>query len=275
MALDDDGDFVIAWDSFIQNGVFAQRFGPSPDEDSDGIADLVEDGAPNGGDGNDDGTPDSEQVNVTSLPNAIDGQYVTLASPPGARCSSTFRASIPATLPPPPAAAGDFPIGVLSFKVTGVAPGGTIDVELFLPAGLTLSSYYKFGSEPGMPADHWYEFLDDGTTGAVLGMDLVTLTLVDGDRGDDDLAANGTIVEPGGPVSAITGNLDIDGDGEALALTDGLLCSAPSSASRALPSPAAPSTSSNARAVMRPRSRLTSPGSACSSTSTGTARPCR
>ena len=84
---------------------------------------------------------------------------------------------------------------MLSFKVTGVAPGGTIDVELFLPAGLTLSSYYKFGSEPGMPADHWYEFLDDGTTGAVLGMDLVTLTLVDGDRGDDDLAANGTIVE--------------------------------------------------------------------------------
>jgi hypothetical protein len=99
----------------------------SPDDDEGGVPDAVEDGAPNGGDGNDDGTVDSEQANVASLPNVVDGQYLALASPPG-----TMRVDIqsidPAMLPAPPAAAGDFPVGVLSFKVVGVTPGGSVDV---------------------------------------------------------------------------------------------------------------------------------------------------
>ena len=84
-----------------------------------------------------------------------------------------------------------------------MAPGAAVSVDILLPPGTVLSSYYKYGGEPGMPADHWYEFLDDGTTGAVLGTELVTLKLVDGDRGDDDLSANGIIVDPGAPVVAV------------------------------------------------------------------------
>ena len=38
-------------------------------------------------------------------------------------------------------------------------------------------------------------------TGAVINGNIITLHFVDGLRGDDDLTANGTIVEPGGPAS--------------------------------------------------------------------------
>ena len=51
------------------------------DSDLDGVTDPVENGAPNGGDGNRDGMLDRLQANVTSLPNGVDGSYVTLVSP--------------------------------------------------------------------------------------------------------------------------------------------------------------------------------------------------
>jgi hypothetical protein len=49
----------------------------SPDEDTDGVATSIEDGAPNGGDGNNDGIPDSEQNHVVSI-RTPDGKYVTI-----------------------------------------------------------------------------------------------------------------------------------------------------------------------------------------------------
>ena len=218
-----DGDFIVAWSSYGQDGshygIFGRRFVPPDDGDSDGVSDDLEDGGPNGGDGNDDAIADSDQANVTSLPTPLGGPYLTVVSPPGTTLVDVVSFE-PRFLPSPPEGV-TFPAGGLSFMVTGVTTGGAIEVDVLLPAGTPLSSYYKYGGEPGMAADHWYEFLDDGTTGAVLGIDTVTLKLVDGARGDGDLAANGVIVEPGGP--ALVGNLDIDGDGEALALTDGLL----------------------------------------------------
>jgi hypothetical protein len=83
--------------------------------------------------------------------------------------------------------------------------------------------YYKYGPTPDNPAPHWYQFDYDGTTGAeapVLhtaathitdpdtgGEDpataywyTITIHYVDGKRGDDDLTANGAIVDPGAPV---------------------------------------------------------------------------
>jgi hypothetical protein len=79
-------------------------------------------------------------------------------------------------------------------------------VTVFLPPDVDLNSYYKYGPKPQDPATgfdetqpHWYEFLFDGTTGAEILADRVILHFVDGGRGDDDLLANGAIVEPGGP----------------------------------------------------------------------------
>jgi hypothetical protein len=80
-----------------------------------------------------------------------------------------------------------------------VAVGGATTVTLYLPSGANPTSYYKFGVTQGSPIPQWYEFLYDGETGAEIAGNVVTLHLVDGKRGDNDLTANGSIEEPGGP----------------------------------------------------------------------------
>jgi hypothetical protein len=71
---------------------------------------------------------------------------------------------------------------------------------IYLPVDATPTTYYKYGPTPNDPTDHWYEFMyDDQTlTGAEISGNVVTLHFVDGERGDDDLSANGTIVDQGG-----------------------------------------------------------------------------
>ncbi|MCA9347974.1 hypothetical protein KC867_01030, partial [Candidatus Saccharibacteria bacterium] len=49
------------------------------DSDNDGISDEIESASPNGGDANNDGILDSQQSNVASLVNSINGQYVAVA----------------------------------------------------------------------------------------------------------------------------------------------------------------------------------------------------
>src|SRR5262249_60333327 len=81
--------------------------------------------------------------------------------------------------------------------------GGPADVTVLLAAGATANTYYKYGSESGGPTPHWYEFDLAGGTGAVLNAGTLTLHLIDGQRGDADLAADGVIRDPGGPSSTI------------------------------------------------------------------------
>ena len=153
--------------------------------------------AANSGDGNNDGIPDSQQSNVTSLPNARDARSVTIATPPG-----TVLVQVAAVLNPSPGdvpAGIEFPVEFFSFKVQGLAAGGSTTATLFPPAGVVLSTYYRYGPTPGNPAPHLYEFLFDGTTGAEFLADRIVLHFVDGGRGDDDLDSNGEIVDSGGP----------------------------------------------------------------------------
>jgi hypothetical protein len=156
--------------------------------DADGVPDAVEAGAPNGGDGNSDGIPDAQQANVTSLPNAVNGQYATLASPAGTTLANVSAVD-PATLPPPPSGA-QLPAGVFSFEVRGVPSGGaaTVDVFLSLPPNTSIDSYFKFQNNT------WQQF-----GGATIAGNHVTLALVDGGAGDGDGVANGVIVDPGAP----------------------------------------------------------------------------
>jgi|GEM_PF-3707148 len=170
--------------------------------DDDGVDAATEDGAPNNGDGNNDGTPDSMQANVTSLPNNA-GTYLTIVAPAG-----TTLADVSVSDNPDPANAPDgveFPLGFISFTINGVAVGGTVEVTLIadLPADETLESFWKFGPEAGAPDPHFYEFLFDGTTGATVSGNTVTIMLADGLRGDSDTSANGSIVDPGAPARAV------------------------------------------------------------------------
>jgi hypothetical protein len=174
--------------------------------DSDGVTNAVEAGAPNGGDGNSDHIPDSQQDNVTSLPNAVDQQYVTIVSP-----AETALENVSATAnPPEDAPTGvEFPVGFFEFTVSGLTAGGSTTVTLLLPAGHTFGTYYKYGPEPGPGNEtpHWYEFLWDGTptgTGAEILPDRIILRFVDGLRGDSDLTVNGQIHDPGAPAIDIT-----------------------------------------------------------------------
>ncbi len=171
---------------------------PLPDSDGDGVTDEEEDGVDGGdGDGNDDGIPDKQQSNVTSLPNAVDGRYVTLVSPEGTTHGDVSAVDNPS---PDDAPQGvEFPVGFFVTVIQGIEPGAATTLTIMLPPGETIDTYYKYGATSGNPADHWYEFLFDGTTGAEILGDMVVLHFVDGQRGDDDLTANGEIVEPGGP----------------------------------------------------------------------------
>ncbi len=162
-------------------------------------------------DGNADGTPDSEQDNVASFHTYDGADYLTLSSSEGTTLSTIEPVENPSPINTPEGT--DFPLGFVKFVVTDVTPGGAVTVRLYLPEGTTISTYYKYGPTPDNQQPHWYEFLYDGTTGAVISDNIVTLYFVDGQRGDHDLTANGIIVDPGAPAFAgIPGDLDGDGD---------------------------------------------------------------
>jgi hypothetical protein len=177
------------------------------DEDADGVLGSVEDANPDGPDGNGDGIPDSEQDNVTSLPSS-EGSYVTIASPVGTALAGV-QATSAGDVPDPPPGGAEFPLGMLEFMVTGLPPGGSVDVVMYLPPGMEVNSFWKYNSTLDNFAPHWYEFIYDGVTGAEIFSDRIVLHFVDGQRGDDDLMVNGTVAEPGAPTLVGT-EVDID-----------------------------------------------------------------
>jgi hypothetical protein len=192
----DNCPFVPNPDQFDSNG---DGLGDACDLDSDGVDDETEDGAPNGGDGNGDGIPDSEQENVASLPSTY-GDYVTIVAPEGTELAACAAHENPSPDDTPPDA--EFPAGFLSFQVQNLPePGAAIEVQLILdvPPETGINSYWKYGSTPDDPTPHWYEFLFDGTTGAVIDGNVITLHFVDGERGDGDLTADSVITDPGAP----------------------------------------------------------------------------
>jgi len=140
-------------------------------------------------------------LNATSIP-TVEGNLV-IQSPPGTFLSNV-TAIDPATLGAPPQGAS-FPLGALGFNVNGLTPGAAIEVEIQFPEEVPVSSYFKY-------SDDWYEFLDDGVTGATVTPGKVTLKLIDGGRGDHDGVANGVIEDPGAPgVITISDTLFEDG----------------------------------------------------------------
>lgn len=101
----------------------------------------------------------------------------------------------PASAPPPSLS---FPNGLFDFVAINGTPGTPFSITLTFPSlpapppGYQYQ-YWKFGPTPSDPAPHWYAF-----SGAVISGNAVTLTIVDGQIGDDDLVANSRIVDAGG-----------------------------------------------------------------------------
>ncbi len=174
------------------------------DTDSDGVGDAAEWG-PNGTDpaydGNDDGLPDAEQDNVASF-HSFGGQgYVTLACPEGITLGNVEPQNNPSPSDAPENK--DFVYDFIGFVLLDLPIGGSTTVTLILPPDAAPTSYYKYGPTLTQPWPHWYEFLYDGQTGAEINGNIITLHFVDGDRGDNDLSANGVIIDPGAAAMAI------------------------------------------------------------------------
>jgi hypothetical protein len=170
------------------------------DTDNDGTPNCEEQGSsgddPNY-DGNGDGNSDSLQSNVTSFHAYDDQYYVTLEAPDGTTISNCQAVENPSTADAPSDV--DFLYGFFKFTIEGVGVGGITSAVLYMPAGATFDTYYKFGPTPNNDIDHWYEFLNDGQTGAEIDGNVIALHFVDGKRGDDDLSTDGTIIDVGGP----------------------------------------------------------------------------
>lgn len=170
--------------------------------DFDGLSDDEENG-PDGDDpnfdGNDDGIADSQQSHVSSFHTFDQANYITLAT--GSE-SVTLR-DVQAVDNPSPndtPASAEFPLGFFEFSLCCFDIGGSQTLTITLPDMDQLPNvYYKFGPTPDNPVPHWYEFLYDGTTGAEFVDDKIILHFVDGQRGDDDLIANGSTTDIGAP----------------------------------------------------------------------------
>ena len=156
---------------------------PAVDYDGDGIAPAVEAAGPNGGDGNFDGEPDADQLNVASLPSAVAGApYVTIES--SGRLLDVTATAVPASPAPPPGVS--FPVGIVGFTIAGVPTGRTVSVGLYLPPGTNPTTVHKYQNGSYV----------DFTSNAIFDGDIVFLQLTDGGAGDADGQANGTIVDP-------------------------------------------------------------------------------
>lgn len=175
----------------------------STDADADGSNDVVEDAAPNAGDGNQDGIADSVQGHVVSFAD-LNQDYLTLATESlYAFESFADRSSVLVSNPSSNLTGLNFAYGLFGFSVKDIEVGGTLAVQLILPKDDSPFSYYQFGPTPDNPLYHWYEFMFDEAsgTGAKIEGNVVTLHFVDGGRGDADLDnTNGRIIDPGAPV---------------------------------------------------------------------------
>jgi uncharacterized delta-60 repeat protein len=150
--------------------------------------------------------PTSEGVpgnSVTQLDGS--GQPIVYTSPPGTGLEvitwnpSDSNAPLPLDL--------QFPYGISKLDVSDVRPvGGFVVVTITLPRGAHVTTYYKFGIKLVTDTYHYYSFLYSQLTGVGAeftsdpntGQQVIRLHLRDGGVGDDDLFANGLILDPGG-----------------------------------------------------------------------------
>jgi hypothetical protein len=98
---------------------------------------------------------------------------------------------------------------LISFHVRLPTGIDTVAVSITLPPNYPhYTTYYKFGHQAPGDDRHWYAFFYNDElppigaefrTDPISGQQIIVLHFIDGRAGDDDLTANGTIVDPGGP----------------------------------------------------------------------------
>ncbi|MDQ1313994.1 MAG: sorting protein [Pseudomonadota bacterium] len=148
----------------------------------------------------------SGAFDVTTLPPVVSytapaatGDITASFTGGGAGCGYSVSQYIPlsghSASPPAAAPAGFlFPHGLFDFTLRGCTPGSTITLTITYPQTLPAGTvYWKYGPTPTDGSYHWYQLP------ATISGNTATFSITDGGLGDDDLTANGTIVDQGGP----------------------------------------------------------------------------
>jgi len=174
--------------------------------DLDGVSAAIEDGVPNSGDGNNDGTLDSNQSNITSFVDSSN-TYVTLVSETNFQFDNIALVDL-GTLPAPPEGS-ILGKGAFTFELKNVPPGFTIQIGFVLPVNVTLGDILSYGPSEEDINPNWYSLKDsllvfENTAlqlpggGTSINRNIMLLTIKDGGDGDSDASANGVILFNGG-----------------------------------------------------------------------------
>lgn len=172
------------------------EIGSDTDTDADGVTDADEDGAPNNGDGNEDGIADKLQPTVTSFVDVNGNHYITFAVT-GCRENSNVAVLEFAALN-----ARDngyeYPFGLTDFTLN-CSRGDTASITMytFSEEGVNGFKPRKFRSATNSFASIDGAALTDEVVGGEKAIKL-TYSITDGGALDDDGQENGLIVDPVG-----------------------------------------------------------------------------
>ncbi len=178
----------------LNNNVGTTSLLVTGDTDDDGVGDTVESAAPNSGDGNNDGTVDSEQLNVTSLLNTVTNEYATISAGVGCELRDvSVKSSSDLT-----ADAGFlYPLGLFDFSADCGTPGFTTTITQYYydsPANNFILRKYANNAYQTVNGANFATQTIGGRTVLV-----VTYDVQDGGPLDADGTVNGVVVDPAGP----------------------------------------------------------------------------
>ncbi len=152
-------------------------------------------------------------LSTTASSNPTDGSIPHVSTSTTLTVTPATEPPAPATGEPTPPAGAAAPVTVHATNSDTAEYGYSVTVAFTIPqdSDMVFTGYWKYGKETASDADHWYDLgtlTDNATitgrkgTGYSISADgkTLTLTLIDGKRGDYDLSANGIIDDPGVPI---------------------------------------------------------------------------
>lgn len=186
------------------------------DGDGDGISSTVEQAAPNNGDANNDGIPDSEQSNVSSFIDPLTGSYAVLAV--DSSCNIT-AVSISAESSSVKDNGYDYPAGLIDFTLNCGENGHTANITQYY-YGVTGS----FVVRKYNPTTQTYMAISNASiadqTIASHQVKVASYQVTDGSSLDLDGTADGSIHDPAGLAQAVINSASGNLSGTGLNLVD-------------------------------------------------------
>ncbi len=193
-------DFSGIWQTNASSYPTLRTISLTTDSDGDGVPDVIENAAPNGGDVDADGALDSTAANTTSLIDPVSQNYAAVAT----NCDANGNVSIaPESANAVSDSSFDYPLGMLSADFN-CGNGVTADVTQYYftsmsPAGLVVRAYNAttktYQAVPGAT-------ITQVTVGGKPALK-VTYQITDGSTLDEDGSVNGVIVDPVGLAQAV------------------------------------------------------------------------